>query len=82
MATNTAATTRLICRARLAETVTIAWMVVELVVALWVAAALPSSTVIPQTGSIAAIVVPPWSVDLRPRGARWRRRRNLVTAAS
>jgi divalent metal cation (Fe/Co/Zn/Cd) transporter len=35
MATNTAATTRLIRRARFAESLTIAWMVVELVVALW-----------------------------------------------
>ena len=35
MATSTPATTRLIRRARFAESLTIAWMVVELVVALW-----------------------------------------------
>ena len=35
MATNTPPTPRLIHRARLAESLTIAWMVVELVVALW-----------------------------------------------
>jgi hypothetical protein len=44
MATNTPATTRLVRRARVAASLTIAWMVVELVVALWAGIAAPATT--------------------------------------